>query len=87
MGDAVRLGSSLSSMTKAASKTAGSGFGANSDASVDAFLVRAGRLAAARPSLRREDPDPDLDDVVLSDTVFCRACSSAMVRSMAPLSL
>lgn len=87
LGDAARLGSSLSSMTKAASKTAGSGFGAESTAaSADGFLGRVGRPPVARaPLRRRDDAEPDLDGVLLSEMVFCRACSSAMVRSMAPL--
>lgn len=81
-----RLGSSLSSMTKAASKTAGSGFGAaESVISADGFFCR-GRRPAGLASLLRDDVDPDLEGVALS-TAFWRACSSAMVRSMAPLIL
>ena len=80
------LGSSLSSITKAASNTAGSGLGAPlSVMSVEGFLAR-GRRPAALASLLREEVEPDREWLVLSPD-FWRACSSAMVRSMAPLNL
>jgi hypothetical protein len=52
-----RLGSSLSSMTKAASKTAGSGLGALSLASVLAFPERE---RAPGSALREPEPEADL---------------------------
>ena len=80
-GVPARLGSSLSSMTKAASKTAGSGFTGAS--AVSAVVLPGGRFPVAVPFLREVEavvpgalePMPDL------------ACSSAMPRSMAPRSL
>lgn len=85
-GVPVRLGSSLSSMTKAASKIAGSGLGAPlSVISVEGFLAR-GRRPAALASLLRDEVEPDREGVALSPD-FRRACSSAMVRSIAPRSL
>lgn len=84
LGVPARLGSSLSSITKAASKMAGSGFGAASPASASGFLDR-DRLPAP-PSPARDAEEADLAMGEPASRAFCwRACSSAMVRSMAPL--
>jgi len=92
--------SSASSITNAASKTAGSGFAATSPfASLDvtsplAFFVGLGRRAGDWPPRLLEDRDrrgpafPGACDACCeSRLVLCLACSSAMVRSIAPLSL
>lgn len=54
-----RLGSSLSSITKAASKTAGSGLGAASATSEDCFLAR--DLLAGEASPLRDEVEADRD--------------------------
>lgn len=97
--------SSVSSMTKAASNTAGSGFGADPSlfASLDeersslAFLDGRDRRAAADcvPALLEDSerrragfPGPGPGACLVdSRAARCLACSSAIVRSIAPLSL
>lgn len=65
---------------------AGSGFGAESPASEPGFLGR-DRLPETL-SFLRDDVEADLDTEEPTSSVFCwRACSSAMVRSMAPFIL
>ena len=97
LGVVARLMSS-SSMTKAASKTAGSGFTrvstleeASLETSLLGFLAR-GRLAAevdAELEAEFEAPlaERDRGGLLGSARAFWRACSSAMVRSIAPLIL
>jgi hypothetical protein len=87
--------SSISSMTKAASKTAGSGLGAPSPfasravRSSLAFFVGLGRLAGDWVPAVLEDRERRgavVPGVGAGCPALCLACSSAMVRSIAPLS-